>query len=38
LAAHAEGDAPFVEMGRGYPAGFIDVAIGWWKEYTGEED
>jgi hypothetical protein len=38
LAAHAEGDAPFVEMGRGYPAGFIDVAISWWKEYTGEED
>jgi hypothetical protein len=38
LALHTEGDAPFVEMGRGYPVGFVDVAIGYWKELTGEEE
>ena len=27
LTLHTEGDAPFVEMGRGYPVGFVDVAI-----------
>jgi hypothetical protein len=38
LAVHTEGDAPFVEMGRGYPAAFVDVEIGRWKELTGEEE
>jgi hypothetical protein len=38
LAAHAEGDAAFVEMGRGYPAGFVDVEIGHWKELPGEDE
>lgn len=38
LALHTEGDAPFVEMGRGYHVGFVDVAIGYWKELTGEEE
>lgn len=38
LATHTEGDASFVEMGRGYPAGFIDVDIAYWKELTGEEE
>jgi hypothetical protein len=38
LAVHTEGDAPFVDMGRDYPAGYIDVAIGRWKELTGEDE
>lgn len=38
LAVHTEGDASFVEMGRRYPAGFVDVDIGHWKEFTGEEE
>jgi len=38
LAVHTEGDAPFADMGRGYPAGFVDVEIGRWKELTGEEE
>jgi hypothetical protein len=38
LAVHTEGDASYVEMGRTYPDGFIDVGPGYWKELTGEED
>lgn len=38
LAVHSEGDAQFAEIGRCYPAGFVDVDIGRWKELTGEED
>ncbi|WP_334147146.1 hypothetical protein [Hyphomicrobium sp.] len=38
LAAHSEGSVPFATMGRGYPARFVDVAIGRWKELTGEDD
>jgi hypothetical protein len=37
LAVQTEGDETFVEIGRGYPAGFIDVDIGYWKELTGED-
>jgi hypothetical protein len=37
LAVHTEGDAPFAEMGRSYPAGFVNVDIGHWKELTDEE-
>lgn len=38
LAVHTEGEQHFEEMGRGYPARFVDVAIGRWKELTGEDD
>lgn len=37
LAAHTEGDEAFVKMARGYPAAFVDVDIGRWKELTGED-
>ena len=38
LAVHTEGERPFIEMGRGYPVGFIDVDAGYWKEISGTED
>lgn len=38
LAVHTEGDPAFAAMGRTYPAGFVDVDAGRWKELTGEED
>jgi hypothetical protein len=38
LAVHTEGDRSFAEMGRGYPARYIDVSIGRWKELTGEDE
>jgi hypothetical protein len=38
LAVHTEGEPAFEGMGRSYPAGFVDVAIGRWKELTGEND
>ncbi|RVJ59511.1 hypothetical protein CN166_12550 [Sinorhizobium medicae] len=38
FALHTEGDAAFIAMGRTYPADFVDVDVGRWKELTGEED
>lgn len=38
LAVHTEDEATFAAMGRTYPAGFIDVDVGRWKELTGEDD
>lgn len=38
LALHTEGDAAFTAMARTYPAGFVDVDVGRWKELTGEDD
>lgn len=38
LAVHTEDEATFAAMGRTYPAGFIDVDAGRWKELTGEDD
>lgn len=38
FALHTEGDAAFTAMGRTYPAGFIDVDVGRWKELTGKDD
>jgi hypothetical protein len=37
LTVHTEGEKAFEGMGQCYPAGFIDVAIGRWKELTGED-
>lgn len=38
LAVHTEGEVTFAAMGRTYPAGFVDVEVGRWKELTGEDD
>lgn len=38
LAVHTEGEPDFANLARGYPAGFVDVNIGRWKELTGEDD
>lgn len=38
LAIHAEPDSSFAAMGVTFPAGFVDVDIGRWKELTGEDD
>lgn len=38
LAVHTEDEATFAAMGRTYPAGFVDVDVGRWKELTGEDD
>jgi hypothetical protein len=38
LAVHTEDDRSFLEMGESYPAGYVDVGIGRWKELTGEDD
>jgi hypothetical protein len=37
LAVHSEGDRSFNAMGRGYPTGYVDVSVGYWKELTGED-
>lgn len=37
LAVHTEGDQAFVDMGRSYPPGYVNVSIGYWKELTGED-
>ena len=38
LAVHTEGEPAYDGMGRCYPAGFVDVDIGRWKELTGDDD
>jgi hypothetical protein len=38
LAVHSNGEPSFIRMAQGYPAGFVDVSIGRWKELTGEDD
>lgn len=38
LCVHSEGGDAFAKMGQGYPAGFVDLSIGRWKELTGEDD
>jgi hypothetical protein len=38
LAVHTEGEPAFEGIGRCYPASFVDVNIGRWKELTGEDD
>lgn len=38
LDIHSEGEPNFIWMAQGYPAGFVDVSIGRWKELTGEDD
>jgi hypothetical protein len=38
LAVHTEGEPAFDSMGRSYPARFVDINIGRWKEVTGEDD
>jgi hypothetical protein len=38
LAIHTEPGPSFAGMGAAFPAGFVDVDIGRWKELTGEED
>nr|WP_313424760.1 hypothetical protein [Brevundimonas diminuta] len=38
LAVHRDGDPTFDAMARGYPAGYVDVRIGWWEALTGEKD
>lgn len=38
LRVHTEGEAVFSSMGRTYPAGYIDVDVGRWKELTGDDD
>lgn len=38
LAVHTEGEEKFAAMGRSYPAGFVDIDVGHWKELTGEDD
>lgn len=38
LAVHTDGEARFADIARGYPSGFIDVAISRWKELTGDDD
>ncbi len=38
LAVHTDGEAVFAAMGRGYPGSFVDVALTYWKDLTGEAD
>jgi hypothetical protein len=38
LAVHTEGESAFEGMGRRYPARFVDIDIGRWRELTGEDD
>ena len=38
LAVHTDGEETFTAMGRGYPAGFVDVGLTYWKDLTGEDD
>lgn len=37
-AVHTKGEPAFAALGRGYPERFVDVAIGRWRELTGEDD
>jgi hypothetical protein len=37
-AIHTEPDSAFAAMGVTFPAGFVDVDLGRWKELTGEDD
>ena len=38
LNVHSEGEPNFFRMAQGYPAEFVDVSVGRWKELTGEND
>lgn len=38
LAIHSDADPTFSDVAVTYPAGFVDVDIGRWKELTGEDD
>jgi hypothetical protein len=38
LRIHSEGDSLFDAIGVGYPEGYVDVDLNYWKELTGEED
>lgn len=38
LDVYSEGDATFSAMGKTFPPGFVDHAIGRWKELTGDDD
>jgi hypothetical protein len=38
LRLHAQGEASFQAMGRGYPEGYVDVGPGYWKELTSENE
>jgi hypothetical protein len=37
LRIHSEGDSSFHAIGVGYPEGYVDVDLNYWKELTGEE-
>lgn len=37
IAVLTESDAAFAAVGRTYPAGYVDVDVGRWKELTGED-
>jgi len=37
-AVHSEGEGTFAAMGRSHPRGYVDRAIGRWKELTGDDD
>lgn len=38
LRVHSEGDALFNAVGRRYPRGCVDLDIGCWKEFMGEDE
>ena len=38
LAVRTAGESSFEGMGRSYPARFVDIDIGRWRELTGEDD
>jgi hypothetical protein len=38
LVVHTEGSSSFHAMGLSYPARYVDVDVGRWKELTGEDD
>jgi len=35
---HTLGEASFAQMGRGYPQGYVDIDLTYWKDLTGEDD
>ncbi len=37
-AVHTEDEATFAAVGRSYPAGYVDIDKGRWKELTGQDD